>query len=82
MYLLLNFSPKCTIRKMPHFSFIRQSFAVIWSLKWFKVTFETVIIVYFLWGKEGRVFNLLVNTTAFKLIDKNFKTWLKISSQN
>ena len=82
MYLLLNFRPKSTIRKMPQFFFMRQSYAVIWPLKWFKVTFETFIIVLVLWMGEGRVFNLLVKNTAFKLIDKNFKTWLKISSQN
>ena len=82
MHLLLNFRPKYTIRKMPQFSFMRQFFAVIWPLKWFKVTFETFIIVFLLWGKEERVFNLLVKNTAFKLIDENFKTWLNISSQN
>ena len=62
------------------FALQRQFFAVIWFQKWFEATFETLIIIIF-WG-VGRGINLFVKNAAYKLIDKNFKTWLKISSQN
>ena len=61
------------------FSILRQSFAVMWPIKWFKATFEIFVIIintnfFFL---EGKLFNLVVKNTAYEDIDKSFKTWLK-----
>ena len=34
-------------KKATIFALLRQSFAVIWPLKWFKATFETFVLFFF-----------------------------------